>query len=140
MKVEKILISKIVIFYSMTGNTKAIAAEFEKSGFEVVNMKMVDTVNFDNYSTIVFGTSTWGRGIPPKPFFKIRDRLIGLENKKIGLFGSGRSEYQYYCGALDLLEEMLQDKNEIIFKYKYEGYPRDIDKENINKIILEEMK
>lgn len=124
----------------MTGNTKAIAEEFEKNGFEVVNMKLVDSISFNNYSTIIFGTSTWGRGLPPKPFFKIRDRLVKLENKRIGLFGSGRSEYQYYCGALDLLEELLQEKNEIIFKYKYEGYPRDIDKKNINDIIMEEFK
>lgn len=132
--------SKLVLFYSMTGNTKAIAEVFKENGFDVFNVKEFNVIDIDKYSTIIIGTSTWGRGVPPKPFFKIRNELVALSNKKIGFFGSGRSEYQYYCGALDLLEELLQPKNKILFKYKYEGYPRNIDFENIRKIIQEEIK
>lgn len=123
----------------MTGNTKAIAEVFKEYGFDVVNIKEVDSSVFRKYSTIIFGTSTWGRGLPPKPFYSIRDQLVSLKNKNIGFFGSGRSEYQYYCGALDLLEEITRDKNNILFKYKYEGYPRELDFNNIRKIISEEI-
>ena len=114
---------------------------FEAVGFDIIDIRKAESLNLGDYDIIVFGTSTWGRGVPPKPFFKFRDEIVKLENKTIGLFGSGRSEYEFFCGALDLLEELLQTKNTIQFKYKYEGYPREVDfgnmKENIK--ILEEL-
>lgn len=105
---------------------------FDDKLFDVVNLRgNEDKVSFDGYNVIIIATSTWGRGAPPKPFFKIREKLFAIEDRKIGLFGSGRSDFEYFCGALDLFEEVLQKKNEIVFKYKFEGYPRDTDFENM---------
>lgn len=112
----------------MTGNTKAMIPFFENLSFDLIDIRKVGSIDFEPYEFIVFGTSTWGRGLPPKPFFKLREDIVNIKGKSIGLFGSGRSEYEYFCGALDLLEELLQGgNNKIIFKYKYEGYPRDSD-------------
>ena len=112
----------------MTGNTKAMIPFFENLSFDLIDIRKVDSIDFEPYEFIVFGTSTWGRGLPPKPFFKLREDIVNIKGKSIGLFGSGRSEYEYFCGALDLLEELLQGgQNKIAVKYKYEGYPRDSD-------------
>jgi hypothetical protein len=51
-----------------------------------------------------------------------------LENRQNGLFGSGQSHYRdvFFCGALDVLEELLAKKNKIVFKLKFESYPTPI--------------
>lgn len=133
---------KLLVYYSMTGNTKAMIPFFEALNFDLIDIRKVDSIDFEPYEFIAFGTSTWGRGLPPKPFFKLRDDIVKIKGKSIGLFGSGRSEYEFFCGALDLLEELLQSgNNKIVFKYKYEGYPREIDFGNMKKNIknLEEL-
>lgn len=140
MKMVRILISNTcVIYYSAKGNTKAIVNEFEKAGFTIYKVKDIRSIDFDKYNNVVFATSTWGRGLPAKHFFNVRDVLLNISNKNIGLFGSGQSHYEYFCGALDLLEEMLSPKNSILFKYKYEGYPKEIDFNNM-RVHMEELK
>ena len=126
--------SNILFYYSRKGNTKAIVNLF-KSKFIIDEIENIRKYNLNDFSTVVFATSTYGRGVPPKEFFDIRDMLINLKGKRIGLFGSGNSHYEYFCGALDLLEEMLRNNNEIIFKYKFEGYPRENDFKNMEEII-----
>lgn len=111
----------------MTGNTKGLIDSVDVNGFDIYNLSQIkkEELNFDKYSVILFGTSTWGRGLPPRVFFNIRDELIKINSKKIGLFGSGNTHYgeELFCGALDLLEELLKPKNQILFKLKFESYP-----------------
>lgn len=124
-----------VIYYSAKGNTKAIVNVFGNSGYDVYKVSEINTIDFNQYSTVIIATSTWGRGEPPKQFYVARSVLMKLYGKRIGLFGSGNSHYEYFCGALDLLQQMLEVKNEIIFKYKYEGYPKQVDFDNIKEIM-----
>ncbi|GEM_PF-4694101 len=112
---------------------------FNESEFDIFNIRKERNIDFDKYDTIIFGTSTWGRGIPPRPFFEIRDKLGMLTHKKIGLFGSGRVEFEFFCGALDLLEEVLKDKNQILFKFKFEGYPKQSDFYQFDEIVKEKI-
>lgn len=135
MKVAKTLISKAIIYYSLKGNTKGIIDNIDTTGYEVIDLSNNININFNKYDLILIGTSTYGRGVPPRPFFEIRDDLYALKNKKIGLFGSGNTHYEYFCGALDLLEELLKEKNEILFKFKFEGYPKKRDIEEFKQII-----
>ncbi|MED1863383.1 flavodoxin domain-containing protein [Fictibacillus nanhaiensis] len=118
--------SKALVYYSLSGNTKGLIDTYKWDGFDVYNIKQSKTIPFNVYETIIIGTSTWGNGVPPKPFFEIRDELISLKEKEIGLFGSGNSHYEHYCGALDLLEQLLGINNKIIFKYKFESYPTEV--------------
>lgn len=135
-KVARTLISKgLIVYYSATGNTKALIEYFDKDKFDIHNIRKENNINFDKYEVIIFGTSTWGRGIPPKPFFHIRDQIANLRGKKIGLFGSGRTEFEYFCGALDLLEELLKNNNQILFKFKYEGYPKESVKQEFQELL-----
>ena len=135
MKVEKTLISKLLIYYSLKGNTKGIVDSVEWSDFDVVDINKIKEINLNKYDVIVIGTSTYGRGVPPKPFWSLIDQFRNLNGKRVGLFGSGRREYEYFCGALDLLEEIISEKNKVLFKYKFEGYPREIDITKFKEII-----
>jgi flavodoxin I len=137
MKVEKTLTSKALIYYSLTGNTKGIINKINISDYDVYNLNENENINLDQYETILIGTSTWGDGIPPKPLLNMKEQLFKISNKKIGLFGSGNSHYQYYCGALDLLEELFKTRNKIIFKYKFEGYPTERAINEFKKILEE---
>jgi len=135
----KILTSKVcVLYYSATGNTKALVNICE-SECDVFTIRNFDFNKLENYEKILIGTSTWGEGIPPKVFFNLKQELLSIKNKQIGLFGSGNAHFEYYCGALDLLSEMLNVQNDISFVFKYEGYPKETIK-NQFKTILEEFK
>jgi flavodoxin I len=128
MKVAKALTSKAAYYFSITGNTKSLLQQLEDFDewdvYDLNGMKPED-VNFKDYENILIGTLTLGRGVPPKFFRDIFKQLVNLENRKIGLFGSGQSHYgdDYFCGALDVLEDLLENKNDICFKLKFESYP-----------------
>lgn len=128
--------SKALVYYSLTGNTKGIISKINTNDFDVYNLSVNENINLDQYETILIGTSTWGNGIPPKSILNMKQQLQSLENKKIGLFGSGNSHYQYFCGALDILEEFFQVRNQVIFKFKFEGYPTDRDVDAFNKLLI----
>lgn len=128
MKVAKVLTSKAAYYFSITGNTKSLLEQLddyqEWDIYELNGMNPED-VDFKDYENILIGTLTLGRGVPPEFFRKIFSQLNSLEDRKIGLFGSGQSHYgdEFFCGALDVLESLLEQKNEIAFKLKFESYP-----------------
>jgi flavodoxin I len=130
MKVAKVLTSnnKAIYYFSITGNTKSICQQLDDIDewdlYDLSEMNPED-VDFKDYEKILIGTLTLGRGIPPVFFKNIFKQLIELKNRKIGLFGSGQSHYgdEFFCGALDVLEDLLKQKNEISFKLKFESYP-----------------
>lgn len=139
--VKRTLTSKKGLFYyTKTGKTEE-AIQFDVlKGMDIIklNKHKQEDINFNLYETIIIGTPTYGRGIPPLYFRPLVPQLISLEGKKIGLFGSGQTIYgDDYCGALDLLQEITEEKNEILFKYKFEGMPRKQDINIITKLILE---
>lgn len=123
------MISKLLMYYSLKGNTKGMIDKIFFDDWSIIDLRknILTHEELNKYKIVFIATSTYGRGAPPPPFFKMKNALLELRNKKIGLFGSGRSEYQYFCGALDVLEEVLKENNEILFKFKFEGYPREQD-------------
>jgi flavodoxin len=140
MKMVRILTSKGIYYYSITGKTAAIL-ESDKLK-EILKYKLIiipsTEVSFYGYETVVIGSPTYGRGTPPEYFLGLLPQLRQLKGKNIGLFGSGNTIYgDDFCGALDVFEEILSPKNRIIFKYKFEGYPKDSDIENLTQLILE---
>lgn len=128
MKVVKALTSNAIYYFSLTGNTKSLIEKLDHLDewdiFDLNDMNPED-VHFSGYRKILIGTLTLGRGIPPVFFKKIFKQLSSIENTKIGLFGSGQSHYgdEFFCGAVDVIEDLLKHKNEICFKLKFESYP-----------------
>jgi flavodoxin len=138
--VKRTLTSKVIFYYTSTGKTESAIDKDKLNQYELIklnNLKQSD-VNFDPYDTIIIGTPTYGRGVPPLYFQKLINKLTSLKGKKIGLFGSGNTIYgDDFGGALDLIEELVMDKNEVIFKLKFEGMPRKKDIDNLTRLILE---
>jgi flavodoxin len=138
--VKRILTSKVIFYYTSTGKTEAAIDKSKLSKYKINKLNEISQsdVKFEEFDTIIIGTPTYGRGVPPLYFKKLINKLITLEGKKIGLFGSGNTIYgDDYGGALDLIEELVMDKNEVIFKLKFEGMPRQTDIDKLTRLIVE---
>lgn len=136
------LTSKAIFYFSLTGNTKALFQQLgnltEWDIYDLNAMKPGE-VSFKGYDTILIGTLTLGRGTPPLYFKKLFPKLLRIRDARIGLFGSGQSHYgnDFYCGALDVLENLLRHRNSIIFKLKFESYPTSPVIEEFKKSVKE---
>lgn len=121
------MIKSAIFYYSNSGNTKSLVEETVKdiNNFDVYNLKRLEDLSvIDNYEIIILGTPTLGDGVPPSYFAKNQAELKRyLNDKKIGLFGSGNTIYPYFCGALDILWDWLKNDNKMLFKFKFESYP-----------------
>lgn len=142
MKVVTDLTSKAIFYYSLTGNTKSLLQQLDNlDDWEVYDLNDMapEEVRFEEYETILFGTLTIGRGTPPSYFKKLYPELIKVSHAKIGLFGSGQSHYgdAFFCGGLDVLEDLLKQRNKICFKLKFESYPTPFVIEEFNRLVKE---
>lgn len=111
--------AKVLIVYgSTTGNTEMVAEQaagiIKDKGHDVTLKNVVDVTVAElggDYDLTVLGASTWGDD--EIEFQEDFDVLYGeldkaeLKDKKVALFGCGDSSYEYYCGAVDLLEEKM---------------------------------
>lgn len=108
----------LIVFGSTTGNTESVADTVEASlsdaSFTVkkANVSDVDTdILNESYDLYLLGSSTWGDDEIEfqedfAPFYE--NMTKSLEGKKFAVFGCGDSTYEYFCGAVDALEERLE--------------------------------
>jgi flavodoxin len=143
MKMVGILISnKCITVYSLKGNTLGILEKLDMDKFEFCRINKQDPTELWNKSDLILlGSSTYYASdvedtYCPKYLIDHLPALRELKNKKIVIFGSGRSEYTLFCGVVDYLYELLHEKNNII-TYKFEGYPREKQKIEFKNIIEE---
>lgn len=139
--------TRCITVSTLKGNTLGILENLNSSDFEYamkIDRNNDPTPFWMKSDTILLGVSSYQRSdsvIPeyPRQLVKYRRMLESMQNKTIVLFGSGRSEYPLYCGVLDALHNLLKVKNDVILKYKFEGYPKDEQKqefaEKVGKLI-----
>ncbi|QEG13728.1 putative flavodoxin [Bacillus phage vB_BspM_MarvelLand] len=135
-----------LIVSSQKGNTLGILDYLEDRDFEfterITKFRGTDEIQraLDNADIILLGVSTYSSTYQQEPEFphqiaRFQETLESMEGKQVILFGSGRSEYPLFCGALDYFEEVLKEKNTILAKYKFEGYPREYQKREFEKLV-----
>lgn len=126
--------SKVLIVYgTTTGNTEVVAEQItnvmQKNGHDVTTKNVVDATVVElanGYDLTLLGSSTWGDDEIEfqedfEPFYNELDKA-DLKEKKVALFGCGDSSYEYFCGAVDLLEEKMEE-----LEAKVVGIPLRID-------------
>jgi len=109
----------LIVYGSTTGNTEflaqGIAAILMNKYGHTVTVKDVAGTSVEDlghgYDLTMLGSSTWGDdGIEFQedfaPFYEDLHRA-DLKNKSVAIFGCGDSSYEHFCGAVDLLEEMM---------------------------------
>jgi flavodoxin short chain len=108
----------IVVYGSETGNTETvaavIAAVLENADFGVTLKEVPEASvgELANYDLILLGSSTWGDEEKElqADMVDFYDDLesADLSGKPAAAFGCGDSDYTHFCGAVDLLEERLE--------------------------------
>ena len=130
--------SKVLIVYgSTTGNTEYVAERIEEKmkakdhDVTTLDVSQAEVEGLANaYDVVLFGCSTWGEDEIElqDDFIPLYDDLAScaLDGKKVAVFGCGDSSYEYYCGAVDVIEERSKENGaEIIYEsLKIDGDPR----------------
>ncbi|MCG8632925.1 MAG: flavodoxin [Desulfobacterales bacterium] len=110
----------IIIYGSTTGNTEYTSETIEEylsnASFSVKTVNVSDTdvdVFQDTYDLYLLGCSTWGEDEIElqedfEPFFEDMNGGLSFEGKKFAVFGCGDSSYEYFCGAVDVIEERVE--------------------------------
>ncbi len=109
----------LIIYGSTTGNTESVAdtieADLSQADYTVKKINVadveVDILN-EAYDLYLLGSSTWGDDEIEfqedfEPFYENMNGDLNLSGKKFAVFGCGDSSYEYFCGAVDELEERI---------------------------------
>lgn len=134
----------VIIFGSTTGNTESTAGMIEdvlrENKLETVVKDVVNTrveeMNND-YDLILLGSSTWGEDEIElqedfNEFYEDMGRIT-LNGKRAAVFGCGDSSYEYFCGAVDAIEEKVKKIGGVLIaeSLKIDGDPSDAKDEII---------
>lgn len=134
--------SALIVYGSTTGNTEMVANRIGEvlsgKGVTVVVKEVTDATVSElggGYDLTLLGASTWGDDSVEfqedfDPFFQEMDSAE-LTEKKVALFGCGDSSYEYFCGAVDELEEKMEKlkANVVSISLRIDGDPDDVDSE-----------
>ncbi|WP_419175769.1 flavodoxin [Desulfosediminicola sp.] len=132
----------LVVYGSTTGNTEMVAGKISEvlgeKGVEVTVKNVVDTKVAElgnGYDLTVLGASTWGMEEIEfqedfEPFFE-EMKSAELSTKKVALFGCGDSSYEYFCGAVDALESLMEKLEAKVVNepLRIDGDPEDVHSE-----------
>lgn len=110
----------LVVYGSTTGNTETVADMIGKvlsdGGHNVTQLDAAkaDPANLcSGRDCVLFGCSTWGQDSIELqddfvPLYEAFDK-IGAKGVKTAAFGCGDTSYEYYCGAVDAINERLEE-------------------------------
>ena len=127
----------LMIYGSTTGNTEFTAKEIETlltdNDVEVTLKNVTDArVNEleNNFDLYLLGSSTWGDDEIElqedfSDFFDEMKKVPSFHGKPFAVFGCGDSTYDYFCGAVDAIEELVKAKGGrlVIEGLKIDGDP-----------------
>lgn len=128
--------SALIVYGSTTGNTEYVAGVAERTlSAAGATVKTLDASNAspeglcDGYDLVLFGCSTWGdESIELQddfiPLFE-NFETINANGKKVAVFGCGDSSYTYFCGAVDAIEQKLDELGaKVVDTLKIDGDPQ----------------
>lgn len=134
----------LIIFGSTGGNTQSISERIANlltaAGHtaEVKNVVDSQISDMDSYDTVLLGSSTWNDGDLQDDFVSfhldLEQSKPDLSAKKFAIFGCGESIYEKFCGAVDILENIMTElkATKLVESLKIDGYPEEED--NVAKI------
>ncbi len=117
--------SVLIVYGSTTGNTEQVAerigAVLGTQGHSVTLKNVADAsvdVLGGDFDLTLLGSSTWGdEEIEFQDDFALFYEELDnarLQGKKVGLFGCGDSDYEHFCGAVDLLEKKMEELGAVV--------------------------
>lgn len=134
-----------ILVYSKKGNTLGMLEILESDWFDyafhdtnTLNPEMVEDRIKDS-DVILLGAPTYYptfQEVPefPSYFEKYHSMFNRWKGKEIIVFGSGRSEYPLFCGAVDYMSSYLGVEN-TVYSYKFEGFPKYSEQKEFRKLM-----
>ncbi len=128
--------SALIVYGSTTGNTEYVADVAKRVLTDKgLNVTMLDASSAKaeslcaDYDLVLFGCSTWGDDSIElqDDFIPLFDDFekIGASGKSTAVFGCGLSDYQYFCGAVDVIQDKLVAMGaKVIYTLKIDGDPQ----------------
>jgi flavodoxin short chain len=146
--------SALIIFGSTTGNTEFTAETIESvlsgKGLDTTLKNVTDAELDDlkgSHDIILLGASTWGDDEIEiqedfEPFYEAMENGgLSLNGKKMAIFGCGDSSYEYFCGAVDVIEERVTDlgADVVTASLKIDGDPEEDDIQAWAKEVIQQL-
>jgi flavodoxin I len=112
-----------IVYASLSNNTQdlayMIAEEIKQHGGEVdLFYTGLFPVDYRMYDIVLFGSYTWGDGeLPLSMRRELQHVLLGNKGMKplvAAVFGTGDTQYKFYCRAVDEMRYHLQKHNVIV--------------------------
>ena len=109
----------LIVYGSTTGNTvsiaEALARQIDNAGHNATLINAADASAeglCDGYDAVLLGCSAWGTDTIElqddfQPLFDDLDKT-GIKGKKAAAFASGDSSFEFFCGAVDAIEDALK--------------------------------
>lgn len=141
----------VILPYSMTGNTRAVADVLrDLSGDDVATIhqnpdpKAVPGL-IRTADILMIGTYSWGNGEMPEGFRPIVEAVKDHARPGLitGVFGTGDSFYPDFCGAVDRFADEMSDSCHVAARLKIELMPQPSDLDacrNFIRILIEHAK
>ena len=127
----------IVVYASETGNTESVAEEvvkgLEEAGLDVTlkDAEDSDAEELSEYDLVLLASSTWGEEEKElhESIVDFYEDLndINFSGKPAAAFGCGDTGYTHFCGAVDLLEERLEERGAKLLHNLGDGFRVDGD-------------
>jgi flavodoxin I len=117
----------IVIYASMSGNTKEVAELIANEvNAELVPMS-ANPPDLSYYDLLFIGSYTWGDGETPR-IVKEFAKALGYKPDHVAVFGTGDTQWPTFCGAVDRLANFYESKYP---RLKIEQSPRGEQEQNV---------
>jgi len=136
----------LILYHSMSGNTRALAELIHKyivdMGYDasICNIHSIDEV--ENYKHIIIGTFTWGEGVLPFDFRNFLRWLLkenDFDLPSFSVFGTGDTQWTHFCRAVDETEYHISKKSKVLNKLKIEQHPIN-QKEKVEEFVRKTIK
>ena len=126
-----------IVHHSAGGNTKALAevlASFLPEA-ELFRVLEFDICTVHEYDSLIVGTYTWGNGELPARMSTFYSELeqMRISHLKTGVFGTGETNYNHFCGAVDQFRDMLFANSQLVATLKIEQMYQEADLPRIRK-------
>ncbi|WP_285767729.1 flavodoxin domain-containing protein [Peribacillus sp. SI8-4] len=126
-----------IVYHSAGGNTKALAEAIAAllPTAELYRINEFELRTLPDYDALIVGTYTWGNGELPAKSAAFYEELeqLPITSLKTGVFGTGETNYNHFCGAVDHFRDMLFAKSQLLVTLKVEQMYQDSDLDRLRK-------
>ncbi|MBA9025356.1 flavodoxin domain-containing protein [Peribacillus huizhouensis] len=126
-----------IVYHSAGGNTKALAEAIYSflPEAKLFRVKDFDLSTISQYEGLLVGTYTWGDGDLPAKIIPLYEELEIAQVSQLvtGVFGTGETNYNHFCGAVNRFRDMLFANTQLAVTLKIEQMYQESDLSRIKK-------